>query len=164
MRCLAFVLTAAVVLCPVARAQIGEGVTFDARVKAALDELGLKYEIDKDGDFKLVFEFEEDGRSQLGYINSKTEHFEQFEIREIWSPAYQSAEPFSARVANRLLEDSFSKKLGGWQTMLNNGQNVAVFAAKVSADSDPTSLYAAIRLVYATADEMEKELLGTDDY
>jgi hypothetical protein len=148
----------------VASAQIGEGNTGDERVRAALEELGLSYEIDGDGDFKVVFEFEEDGRSQLGYINSGTEQFELFEIREIWSPGYQSDIPFTADVANRLLEDSFEKKLGAWQTMINNDQNVAVFAAKVAANSDAASLYACLKLVLVAADEIEKELLGTDDF
>ncbi len=157
-------IAAVLVLCTAARAQIGATGTADARVAAALDELGLAYEVDDDGDFKVVFEFEEDGRSQLAYINSATERFELFEIREIWSPGYKSAALFTAEVANRLLEDSFEKKLGAWQAMTSKNLHVAVFAAKVAADSDAASLQACLRLVLITADEMEKELLGTDEF
>jgi hypothetical protein len=38
-----------------------------------------------------------------------------------------------------------------------------VFCTQVSADADPTILDAAIQAVAATADELEKELLGSDD-
>jgi len=147
-----------------ASAQIGETPAGDPRIRAALDELDVNYEVDSDGDFKVVFEFEEDGRSQIAFINSNTETFKLFEIRELWSPGYSSDLPFSAKVANRLLEDSFDKKLGAWQTMMNNEKRVAVFAAKIAAGADPQSLWATLKLVLVAADEMEKELLGTDDF
>ena len=43
----------------------------DARVKAALDKLGWKYQVDQDGDYKLLMKV--GGRSQVVYILSKTE-------------------------------------------------------------------------------------------
>ncbi len=57
----------------------------DPRVEKALKKLGLKYEVDKDGDFKLVFSVEDD-RTQVVFINSTTETLGKMEIREIWSP------------------------------------------------------------------------------
>jgi hypothetical protein len=67
---------------PKARLQAGEP---DQRVEKALKKLGLKYTVDKDGDFKLIFTTEGD-RTQVVFINSGTETLRKMEIREIWSP------------------------------------------------------------------------------
>lgn len=147
-----------------AGAQIGDTPPGDARVREALTELDLEYEIDEDGDFRVVFSFEEDGRSQLAFINSGTETLRLFEIREVWSPAYLAHGPLPEEVANRLLQDSFEKKLGAWQVMPSGDQHAAVFTVKLAAEADPASLLAALEAVLTTADEMEKELLGTDDF
>ena len=50
----------------------------DSRVEKALKKLGLKYEVDEDGDFKLVFAVEDN--------RSTTETLGKMEIREVWSP------------------------------------------------------------------------------
>ena len=151
------------VLAPVAFGQLGSAPSGDQRVKKALDELELKYTIDSDGDFKLTFEFE-DGRSQLCFINSNTETFKNLEIREVWAPGYKSDGPFSATVANKLLEDSFKKKLGAWQTMTSDdGTYLAVFAAKIDAACDAPSLHACIKAVISAADDMEESLTGDKD-
>ncbi|MEO0079461.1 MAG: hypothetical protein ABIK44_02130 [candidate division WOR-3 bacterium] len=163
MRRLLWTAVLALVIVPVAFGQLGSSKSGDHRVKKALDELGLKYTIDSDGDFKLTFEFE-DGRSQLCFINSGTETFKLFEIREVWAPAYKTDGPFTATVANKLLEDSFKKKLGAWQTMVgSDGSHLAVFAAKIDANCDAQSLHACIKAVVSAADDMEEELTGTKD-
>jgi hypothetical protein len=54
---------------PKARLQAGEP---DQRVEKALKKLGLKYTVDKDGDFKLIFTTQGD-RTQVVFINSGTE-------------------------------------------------------------------------------------------
>jgi len=150
--------------CGATQAQIGNSPAGDARVRAALDELGVEYDIDPDGDYKVVFAFEDDGRSQVAFINSTTETLQMFEIREVWSPGFVSPRGFKAKIANRLLQDSFEKKLGAWQTMLNKDGQIAVFSVKLAADADPASLMAILETVMTTADEMEKELLGSDDF
>jgi hypothetical protein len=134
----------------------------DPRIKAILEELGLKYEIDDDGDYKVLLEWEEDGRSQLAFINSATERLEKMEVREIWSAGYTSEKPLKAKIANRLLEDSFQKKLGSWQLMKGDIW-IATFAVKLDADADADTVWTALEAVLTSADEMEKELLGTDD-
>jgi hypothetical protein len=150
-------------LTPSGFAQLGTTKTGDSRIRAALDELELEYTVDKDGDFKLTFSFDDD-RTQLLYINSGTETFKQLEIREVWSPAHKSSSAFSATLANKLLVDSQKRKIGAWSTMkYDDGSHLAIFVAKIDANADAQSLHAVIKAVVTTADAMEEDLTGTRD-
>jgi hypothetical protein len=135
----------------------------DQRVKKALDLTDMKYTIDKDGDFRFLFELPGD-RVQVVFVNSKTEKYGGFEIREIWSAGYQSDAPFSAAIANRLLVNNYETKLGAWQTTRLNNKNVAVFTAKVDAALSAQQLEVVLTAVRRIADEMEKEITGRDDF
>jgi hypothetical protein len=138
----------------------------DARVRSQLEQLGYKYELTADGDFKLIPIKTEDGRSQLVYVYSNTQQYSTLEIREVMSPAYLSTGPLSAAVANRLLRENSEVKFGAWRVEPhNNGQKyLALFAVQISATSDAETLRLAIKSVLLVADRMEKELTGTDDY
>ena len=133
----------------------------DAGIKAQLAELDYQYEVDEDNDFKLVFEVGEEGRSQIVYVRSPVESYGEHQVREIWSPAYHSpTESFPALIANRLLEDSDNKKLGGWVKQ----DNYAVFVVKIPANAGAEALDDALDAAMAAADEMENELTpGQDD-
>lgn len=67
----------------------GEIASGDPRVKKALDKLGLKYNIDDDGDYKLTFGLG-DERSQIVWIKSKTDEILGWEVRHIISICYAS--------------------------------------------------------------------------
>ncbi len=151
----------------------------DARVKAALDTIGYKYELTEDNDYKLIpIQTEQTGtkpdgtplwRSQLVYVNSNTEKYGGLEIREVLSPAFLSNGPLPSDIANRLLRENNSVKLGAWRlVVINTGSNagkyLAMFAAQIAADSDSESLRLTIKSVILIADRMEKELTGKDDY
>lgn len=133
----------------------------DPVVGRHLDSLKYRYEVDEDGDYKLTFEVD-DKRSQLAYVLSATEKFGNLQVREIWSPAYRSAEPqFPVDVANRLLEDSQSSKLGAW---VKQG-DMAVFVVKLAADASADELDDALDFVLRSADQMEAALTqGKDEF
>lgn len=133
----------------------------DPLIARQLDSLDYRYELDEDGDYKLTFEVD-DKRSQLAYILSATETFGNLQVREIWSPAYRaSSAQFPADVANRLLEDSQSSKLGAW---VKQG-NMAVFVVKIAADAAAEELDDALDFVLRSADKMEAALTqGKDEF
>lgn len=138
----------------------------DARVKAALDKAGLKYEITTDGDFKVLMKFD-DTRTQVILINSSTEKIKEtnMEIREVYSVAYQTNGNLPVEVANQLMKDSQKRKIGSWESIsTNNGTSMAVFNAKVNADISGGNLEKVIRLVGIRADVMEKELTSADKF
>ncbi|WNZ44097.1 hypothetical protein Q2T42_19905 [Leptolyngbya boryana CZ1] len=145
-------------------AQTRQNSAADARVKAALDKAGMKYEIDSDGDFKLVIELPS-GRTQLAFVRSSTQKLNgNLEIREIISPGYKSKSAFSPEIANQLLSDSARKKLGAWQTVKSGEASIALFCSKILANSDADSLVASIQATVLSADEVEKQLTNKDDF
>ena len=171
------------ILCaPAAFSQIGNGApktAADPRVKAALDQLGYKYELDSNNDYKLIpIETRQVGtsadgkpkwRSNLVYVDSNTEKYGTLEIREVLAPAFLLDGPLSADLANRLLRENNAVKLGAWRVIIvNNGKNagkrLVMFVAQISASSDAESLRLAIKSVILIADRMEQEITNADDY
>ncbi|MBS0194769.1 MAG: hypothetical protein JSR34_11030 [Proteobacteria bacterium] len=133
--------------------------TSDPIVERQLDSLKLKYQVDKDGDYKLVYDLG-NGRTQLVWVRSKTYAYRSNQIREIWSPGYRSpSDAIPERVANRMLENSNDVKLGGW---VKQGK-VGMFIIKVSTDASAEELGDAIRAAASTADDLEQEFSGKKD-
>jgi hypothetical protein len=131
----------------------------DNAVKAKLDAKGIKYQIDKDGDFRIVYQLD-GGRSQVAWIRSAINSFGSLKIREIWSPGYRSdSNDFSAKIANDLLARNNQVKLGAWETQ----KNVAMFVVKIPADANADQLVDAVAVAVDSADEVEKEITGSKD-
>ena len=121
----------------------------DPLIARQLDSLKYKYEVDDDGDYKLAF------------VISALESFGEVKVREVWAPAYRATSgTFPVEVANRLLDDSHSSKLGGW---VKQG-DTAVFVVKLAADATQSQLDDALDFVLRTADQMELELTGKDEF
>lgn len=146
-----------------AAAQVGEtNKEADPRVKRLLDQAGLKYKIDKDGDFKLINRFDDD-RSHMVFINSRTTQLGKMEIREVWSVGYMSDDVMPDAIAKDLLNANAKVKLGGWELRRFSGKEAGVFRAQIAADTDERSLLMTMQAVSKTADDKEKEILKTDD-
>lgn len=141
-----------------------EAPTADPRIAPLLKKLGYGYEIDADGDYKLVMAVGEDERTQLVFVRSTVETYGDTRIREIWSPAYAgNGSTFPGPVANRLLEASNALKMGAW--VKNDGH--AILVIKIDADADADTLDDAISAAVTSADEMERELAeepGSDEF
>lgn len=147
-----------------AAAQVGANtITADARVEKLLKESELNYTIDEDGDFRLEFALDDD-RSQLVWISSKTASYEVIEVRDVWSVAFRSKEPLSAEVANQVLRKNGEMILGAWQLKKWGDDYVLAYAAQVAANTDAASLESAAEAVVVSADELEKELTGKDEF
>jgi hypothetical protein len=131
----------------------------DNAVKAQLDAKGIKYQIDKDGDFRIVYQLD-GGRSQVAWVRSAINSYGSLKIREIWSPGYRSeGNDFPARIANDLLARNHQVKLGAWEAQ----KNVAMFVVKIPADASADQLVDAVAVAVDSADEVEKEITGSKD-
>ncbi len=136
----------------------------DPRIADALDALKIKYTIDRDGDFRMVFELS-DGRSQIGFIKSRTYNFAGVELREIFSAGLRSEGPFDSRTCNLLLKENARVKIGAWQVQSNSeDEHMALFSVAVAAELSAEELLAVLMAVLKTADEMEQRLDGRDDF
>lgn len=136
-----------------------QAATPDAVVEAQLKKKGTPYEIDGDGDFKILVRID-GNRTQLVWVRSVVEETGPLRVREIWSPGYRSeGASFSAAIANDLLERSNSLKLGSWVKQ----DRTAMLVTKIPADASADQLDKAIDLTAVAADKVELELTGKDD-
>lgn len=138
----------------------------DPRIRKALDQLGYKYTVDPDDDYKLTLEVGDAGRTQLLFINSETNSFGNIEVREIWSYCYYSEEEPSRSLCMKLLRDNNSKKFGAWEVAYsaNSQKYAAAFNVKVAPDIDNAALKTAIQMAIEAADEMEQQISDDDNY
>lgn len=132
----------------------------DASVANRLDRAGLKYEVDRDGDYKLTFNYQSEGRSRLVFVAGRTETIAGMTIREIFSPAAKVEEDgVNGRKALELLEASSSNKLGSWE--IRGG--VLYFVIKVLDDATATQLSSMLDIAAETADNEEIKISGDKD-
>jgi hypothetical protein len=143
-----------------ARLQAGEP---DQRVEKALKKLGLKYTVDKDGDFKLILATQGD-RSQVVFINSDTETLRKMEIREIWSPAAKFSSTPPSALSQALLEKNGSFKIGSYAYKKAGDVYVLVFHAQISANASAEELLSVVIGVAMMADATESDIMQTDDF
>jgi len=145
-------------------AQVKGKPKIDARLREALTEAELHFTEMDDGDFKLHFTLE-DERTHLVFAESKTQVLGPIEVREVWAIGWKGDKAPTARIGNKLLQDNARRKVGAWELHeQEDGGFYAIFNVKVSADADGEALKSIVFGVAQTADEMEKDLLGTDDY
>jgi hypothetical protein len=135
----------------------------DQRVEKALKKLGLKYTVDKDGDFKLILATQGD-RSQVVFINSDTETLRKMEIREIWSPAAKFSSTPPSALSQALLEKNGSFKIGSYAYKKAGDVYVLVFHAQISANASAEELLSVVIGVAGVADATESDIMQTDDF
>jgi len=163
MRLSAVIATSVVTLAmgAVTHAQLGSRKKHDPRVEVLLKKGDLKFEIDQDGDFKLVNQLD-GGRTQAVFINTSTQNLGDMEIRDIWSVALVSDKPLNTEIANDLLRENNVVKLGAWRVQRSGNKTVVAFAAKIAADTDLETLLITLQAVTMTADKKEQELTEMD--
>ena len=137
-------------------------VTLDTRVEAALADAGLAYIVDE-GDFRLKYDVA-DGRSQLVWVASGTAKLDQLEIRDVWSIASRGKGVPPAELAGYLLKENARMILGAWQVNQGPEEYLVVFSAPVVATADASTLQEVIEVVMLSADRIEKELTGKDEF
>jgi hypothetical protein len=135
----------------------------DQRVEKALKKLGLKYTVDKDGDFKLIFTTQGD-RTQVVFINSGTETLRKMEIREIWSPAAKFSSTPPPALSQALLEKNGSFKIGSYAYKKAGDVYFLVFNVQISANASAEELLSVVIGVAETADATESDIMQTDDF
>lgn len=136
-----------------------EPVPVDELLRDRLDSLDLNYDIDEDNDFVLQFNFD-DGRSQLVWVRSQVYTSHDVAMRDVWAYAYEHpTKHLPNSLERRLLIESYDAIMGSWA----REGNAIVYMVKLPADASPEALQAALFEASELADELEKQLLGTDE-
>lgn len=132
----------------------------DPSVEARLKARDVPYEVDADGDFKIVYSYEKEGRSQMVFVAGTPESIDDMKIREIYSAAGKVDEDgIDGATALKLLGESQTKKIGGWEL----AGNVLLYVIKVPDSIDAAGLETFIKIAAELADDKEIELSGKKD-
>ena len=137
----------------------------DRKCQKALDKADLVYEIDSDGDFKLVVKVP-DNRTQLVYVYSNTLTYDEVEVRTIMSPALvaDTDQALTAETMRLLLVDNFENKMGAWEVVERpDGGIVIQYVVKPPADIGADELRSLIGLAAIAADMIEQQITEGDD-
>lgn len=134
----------------------------DARVELALKAAQLGFLIDE-GDYRLDYKVDAT-RSQRVWIASGTTSLPPLEVRDVWSVAARGKGAVPADLAIHLLQENVRMVLGAWQVNQGKDEYLVVFSAQVNADADAAALREVIEVVMYSADRIEKEISGKDEF
>ncbi|MFM5895626.1 MAG: hypothetical protein ACKOQM_14510 [Novosphingobium sp.] len=133
----------------------------DNSVKRRLDAVGQKYEVDKDGDFKITYTFTEDKRSQIVFVSGAPYDVAGgMQVRNVFAPlAKVDADSIAGARAIELLKNNNDYKIGAYEIE----GNIVLLSLKVPDSASPEQLKKAVTLAASVADEKEKAISGTRD-
>lgn len=132
----------------------------DPALEALLKAAEIPFKVDEDGDYRIVYEWSKDKRSQLVYVSGTTEELAGVTLYEIFSPASVLADgAIDPALAKRLLGENATYKFGAWEI---SGKNL-YFGGKVPAGVSASQFETLVDVVAGTADDMEKELTPDKD-
>ena len=135
----------------------------DGRVRKLLDDLKVKYSVTSLKNFEVTFDLK-DRRTQTVFVNSNTEKFGRQELRQVTSTSFRVSGPLTPETANRLLEDNDRRKLGAWRSVREGTNTYVIYAVQIPAETDSRTLEEAMEAARVTADAMEREVTGKDEY
>jgi hypothetical protein len=145
-----------------AQAQAAAASAPDPRVESALRDAKLGFLIDE-GDYRLDYKVDET-RSQRVWVASGTTSLPPLEVRDVWSVAARGKGTVPADLAIHLLQENVRMVLGAWQVNQGKDEYLIVFSAPFNAAADASTLAEVIEVVTLSADRIEKELTGKDEY
>lgn len=132
----------------------------DASVEVRLKARDLPYELGTDGEYKITFSYEKEGRSQLVFVSGTVETVGDMKIREIYAAAGKLDEDgIDGAMALKLLAESQTRKIGSWEIE----GNMLFYVIKLPDTVDAAGLEAAIKVAADLADDKEIELSGSKD-
>ena len=131
----------------------------DSSIRRRLDGIGQKYEIDKDGDFKITLSFTEDKRTQIVFVQGEPYEVAGVQVRNIFAPVAKVDEDGVAGMAVELLKANNGYKIGAYEIE----GNFLMLSLKIPESATGDQLQKAIRLAASVADNKEIELSGKRD-
>lgn len=126
----------------------------DARVRQRLERTDLKWSVDEDKDFKLIFS-DDDVDDVHIFVMSNTNTVRGLEYRSIWAIPKCGDFEWSYAIMERMLEANGRYVMGSWVKSKNNAR----FEIKIPADCSAKELEAYIRIAVSTAREFSPKIL-----
>lgn len=121
---------------------------------------GVKFQVDKDGDYRVAYRYAKQDRTQLVYVSGTTEEVRGLVVRRVFAPAaIVTKAPLDATQMQMMLEDAGGSKLGGWEVR----GGVLYYAIKLPEPVAADLLETAMDIAAESADDMELTITGRDD-
>jgi hypothetical protein len=124
-----------------------------------LDQKQIKYEVDNDKDYKIVYNFTDDKRTQMVYLSGTVEELEGLKIRTIFSPAAELKKNSIDGQFKALLEQNGKSKIGSWEIV----GDVLYFTVKLPEPVSADQLAGMLNFAASVADDKEIEISGKAD-
>ena len=133
----------------------------DPALEALLKAANIPFEVDGDGDYKIVYDWSKEKRSQLVYVAGTAEELSGVKLYKIFSPAKVMDEAgIDPALAKRLLGENSQYKFGAWEV----AGKTLYFRGNVQAGMPAAQFETLVSVIAGTADDMELELTpGKDD-
>jgi len=126
----------------------------DPALEALLNAAKLPFEVDKDGDYKIVYEWSKDKRSQLVYVSGTTEELPGMKLYKVFSPAKVMDDAgIDPALAKRLLAENAQYKFGGWEL----AGKTLYFRGNAQAGTPAAQVATRVSVVACSADDMGAE-------
>ena len=131
----------------------------DPALEAKLKEAKLEYVID--GDYKIIYEWSQDQRSQVVFISGQPEGLEGVRLYSVFSPAkvLDEGEALDPALATRLLGENSTYKFGAWELA---GRRL-FFAGDIPSAASAADIATLVATLAGTADDLEIELSPGED-
>lgn len=144
---------------------------YDIRVKKLLDSKDINYSITKNNNFRITVITEDSPkeRTQGVIINSKTQNYDEYEIREIWSTSLKiKKSDLRVKLYYELLSKNSKIKVGAWEITEYESDKefyFLTFNAKINTNINSEDLKSLLFLIANEADRVEKlHGNGIDEY
>ncbi len=131
----------------------------DKSVARHLDKLGYTYEVDEDGDYRMVFDVEGD-RTRWSTCARRWKTSAATTSRDLVTGLQRQDQAVPGGRGQPPAGRSQDAKMGGW---VKQG-HTAMFVVKIDADATADQLSDAIDAAIRTADAMELELTKKDEF
>ena len=130
-----------------------------ALIEGLLKKAELKYTVDDDGDYKLVFEVNDCTRTQVMWIETDIREVDGYRVLRLVSVAYLGT--LTKPMAMELLADAY--KIGFWGILRkDDGGCRVLFIAQVPASISPKDLKTCCEAVTEVADRLERKWSDSD--
>lgn len=130
-----------------------------ALIEGLLKKAELKYTVDDDGDYKLVFEVNDCTRTQVMWIETDIREVDGYRVLRLVSGAYRGT--LTKPMAMELLADVY--KIGFWEiSQKDDGGCTVLFNAQVPASISPEDLKTCCEAVIEAADRLERKWSDSD--
>lgn len=130
-----------------------------ALIEGLLKKAELKYTVDNDSDYRLLFEMSDCTRTQAMWIETDIREVDGYRVLILGSVAYRGT--LTKPMAMELLTDAY--KIGFWSVAQKVGEDSRVsFIAQVPVSISPEGLKTCCEAVIEVADKLERKWSDSD--